>query len=87
VTPTSRDVFTYSAAEQRIEWGAILGYRIMQKNNTRGSTIDAFISGDIGYRGFNVDSKFASYFQDVNQSKLSTTFHFGLNFGRVFSFR
>ena len=49
------DVYTFNAVEQRIEWGVLLGYRIMRRNNATGFTIDAFISGDIGYRGFNVD--------------------------------
>jgi antitoxin component YwqK of YwqJK toxin-antitoxin module len=87
VTPTSRDVFTYSAVEQRIEWGALLGYRVMQKSNSKGFTIDAFVSADVGYRGFDVDTNFADYFKDIRQGKVSTSFHFGLNFGKVFSFR
>lgn len=87
ISSTSTEVFTFSAVEQKIEWGPLLGYRIMQRNNTRGYTIDAFVSADIGYRGFDVDPNFASFFKDINQSRLSTSFHFGLNFGKVFSFR
>jgi uncharacterized protein len=87
VLPVSMEMFTFSAVEQRFEYGLLLGYRIMQRNNAKGFTIDAFISGDVGYRGFDVDPSSASYFADINQSKLSTTFHFGLNFGKVFSFR
>jgi hypothetical protein len=81
------DVFTVSAVEQRIEWGLLLGYRIMQRNNAKGFTIDTFISADIGYRGFDVAGDYARYFEDINQSKLATSVHFGLNFGRVFAFR
>lgn len=81
------DIFTFNAVEQRIEWGALLGYRIMRRNNAKGFTIDAFISGDIGYRGFDVDPDYATYFEDLNQDKFSKTFHFGLNLGNVFSFR
>jgi len=73
--------------EQRIEWGALLGYRLMKRNNAKGFTIDAFISGDIGYRSFDVDPNFASYFADLDQSKFSHTVHVGLNLGNVFSFR
>lgn len=87
VSSSSQDMFTFSATEQRIEWGLILGYRIMQRNNSKGFTIDAFASADAGYRGFDVDPNFKSYFEDINQSRLSTSFHFGLNFGKVFSFR
>ena len=41
---------------------------------------------DIGYRGFDVDPDYESYFEDLNQDKFSKTFHFGLNLGNVFSF-
>ncbi|MFZ6014249.1 MAG: toxin-antitoxin system YwqK family antitoxin [Bacteroidota bacterium] len=87
ITPSSTDLFTFSAVEQRIEWGLLLGYRIMKRNNAPGFTIDAFISGDVGYRNFDVEPNFKSFFEDINQSKLSTSFHFGLNFGNVFSFK
>jgi antitoxin component YwqK of YwqJK toxin-antitoxin module len=87
VMASSMEFFTFSAVEQRIEWGMLMGYRVMQRNNAKGFTIDAFISGDVGYRGFDVDPNFASFFKDINQSRLSTSLHFGLNFGRVFSFR
>lgn len=81
------DIFTFNAVEQRIEWGALLGYRLMKRNNAKGFTIDAFISVDIGYRSFDVDPNFASYFADLDQSKFSHTVHVGLNLGNVFSFR
>jgi hypothetical protein len=87
VSSSSADLFTFSAVEQRIEWGLLLGYRISRRTSGQGFTIDAFVSGDVGYRGFDVDPNFAFYFQDVDQANLSTSFHFGLNFGHVFSFR
>jgi hypothetical protein len=87
ISAMTTDLFTFNAVEQRIEWGLLLGYRISKSTVREGFTIDAFVSGDIGYRGFDVDPKFAAYFANVNQSKLSTSFHFGLNFGHVFSFR
>lgn len=80
-------VFTFNSVEQRIEWGPLLGYRIMRRNNSKGFTIDTFISFDLGYRSFDVDPVYSSYFEDLNQSNFSTSFHFGLNFGNVFSFR
>ncbi len=79
--------FTATAVEQRIEWGVLLGYRIMRHNNAQGFTIDAFASANAGYRGFDADPNYATWFADLNQSRLSTSFHFGLNFGKVFSFR
>lgn len=87
ISVMTADLFTFSSVEQRIEWGILLGYRISRSNVREGFTIDAFVSGDIGYRGFDADPKFASYFADINQSRLATSFHFGLNFGNVFSFR
>jgi antitoxin component YwqK of YwqJK toxin-antitoxin module len=81
------NIFTFNAVEQRIEWGLILGYRIMRSNDSNGFTIDAFVAGDLGYRAFDVDPVFASYFENVNQDKFSKTFHFGLNLGNVFSFK
>lgn len=83
----SDNVFTYNAVEQRIQWGPMLGYRIMKKNNADGFTLDCFVSADIGYRGFDVDPNSATYFQEINQEKFATTFNFGLNLGHVFSFR
>lgn len=76
---------TASSVEQRIEYGVLLGYRVLQRNNGSGLALDAFISGDLGYRGFDADTNYGNFFS-VNQSKLSTSFHFGLNFGHVLSF-
>ncbi|HEY3401908.1 MAG TPA: hypothetical protein VGK59_00895 [Ohtaekwangia sp.] len=81
------DLFTFNAVEQRIEWGPVLGYRIMKRNNAKGFTIDTFVSYNIGYRSFDIDPMYAAYFEDLNQSSFSSSFHFGLNFGNVFSFR
>jgi hypothetical protein len=86
-SPARMELFTLSAAEQRIEYGPLLGYRIMKQNNSEGFTIDAFVSANVGYRGFDVDSGNKAYFDDVRQSHISTSFHFGLNFGHVFSFK
>lgn len=79
--------FTASAVEQRIEYGPLLGYRLLQRANASGLSIDAFVSYNVGYRGFDVDNTYTSYFVDVDQSRFSTSFHFGLNFGKIFSFR
>lgn len=87
VSVMTNELFTVSAVEQRIEWGLLAGYRICRSNVREGLTIDAFVSGDIGYRGFDVDPKFAPYFEEIRQSNPSTSFHFGLNLGNIFSFR
>jgi uncharacterized protein len=83
----NQKMFTFNAVEQRVQWGPMLGFRIMRKNNSAGFTIDSFISADIGYRTFDVDPYFESYFQDLDQDKFAMTFNFGLNIGHVFSFR
>ena len=87
IGPNPDVVFTFNAVEQRIEWGVLLGYRIMRRNNAKGFTIDAFVSADIGYRGFDIDPDYVAYFENINQDKFANTFHFGLNLGNVFSFR
>lgn len=88
VIPQAPDnILTASSYEQRIEYGWLLGYRIMQRNNHQGFTIDAFVSADIGYRNFDVEPGYSEQFQGINQSALSHSFNFGLNFGNVFSYR
>jgi hypothetical protein len=59
----------------------------MKKNNSGGFTIDTFFSTDFGYRSFDVEPNFKSFFEELDQSKFATTFNVGLNFGNVFSFR
>jgi hypothetical protein len=81
------NVFTFNAVEQRVQYGVMLGYRIMKKNNSDGFTIDTFVSADFGYRSFDVEPNFSSFFAELGQSKFATTFNVGLNFGNVFSFR
>ncbi len=79
-------VITVSASEQRAEYGVMLGTRLMQKNNGDGFTIDAVVGYNIGYRMFDVEPTFAYAFADLNQSPLSQSFRFGLNFGYSLSF-
>jgi len=85
--PSANNLFTFNAIEQRVEWGLLLGYRIMRRNNASGLTVDAFASADIGYRSFDVDDANAERFANIPQNSFSTTFHFGVNIGNVFSFR
>lgn len=81
------NIFTANALEQRFEYGVLVGYRILKRNNGAGFTLDTFITGDVGYRNFNVDENYSQYFDDLNQSKFVASFHFGLNIGHVFSFK
>lgn len=80
-------IFTFNASEQRVEWGALLGYRLMRRKNAGGLTVDAFVSGDIGYRNFYVDAVNASRFDDAPRNSFGYAWHFGLNLGNVFAFR
>jgi len=78
--------FTAAALEQRIEWGPLLGYRIMRSNKSKGITADLFVSYNIGYRAFKTELMSQSYFEELNQSAFSKTLHIGLNIGHVFAF-
>jgi uncharacterized protein len=87
ITAGNASVYTFSATEQRIEYGPLLGYRVMRRNNAEGFTVDAFVSFNFGFRAFDVDANSQEYFESLKQSRLSTHFNFGFNLGRVFSFR
>jgi uncharacterized protein len=80
------NLFTFNAVEQRVQWGPLLGYRVMRKNNARGFTIDCFVSANVGYRRIDLDANYETFFSDLDQSPFATTFNFGLNLGHVFSF-
>lgn len=79
-------LITVSAAEQRAEYGVMLGMRLMQRNNGDGFTIDASIGYDIGYRVFDVDPSAAQYFTSQSTNNFSHSFRFVLNFGYSVSF-
>ena len=77
---------TATAAEQRAEYGLMLGVRLMHNNRGDGFTIDANVGYDIGYRSFSTEPIFTETFQSVNQNNFSQTFRVGLNFGYSLSF-
>jgi antitoxin component YwqK of YwqJK toxin-antitoxin module len=81
------NVITLSASEQRVQYGLLAGYRIMQRNNRKGFTLDLFVGCDIGYRNFDVSGVSQPYFVSVNQSPVAATFQGGLHIGHVFSAR
>jgi uncharacterized protein len=87
VTITPSSTITVNASEQRFQYGFLFGYRLMQRNNASGFTIDLFGSVDVGYRDFYEQEKYSSYFQNMDRSRLVTSFHFGLNLGHIFSAR
>lgn len=81
----SGTVVTFSSSEQRIQYGIVLGYRVMQRNNAGGFTLDIFLSGDLGYRNFDSAPGNEQYFSELDQKELARTLSFGLNFGNIFS--
>jgi uncharacterized protein len=83
--PTER--VTVSAFEQRVEYGMLFGYRYLHRKKSHGLTIDFFGSVDMGYRDTDINTNYADYFKDVNQSRLVTSIHVGLNIGHMFSNR
>lgn len=85
VTPGT--VVTFSSAEQRIQYGVVLGYRIMQRNNAGGFTLDVFLTGDVGFRNFDTAPGNAEYFNEINQNKFAATLSLGLNIGNIFAHR
>lgn len=84
VTPLSANQATLSATDQRIQYGVLMGYRIMQRNDKKGFTIDMFASVDAGYRAVDMPRAYEQYFESVKQSKFVTTLNVGLNIGHVF---
>lgn len=85
--PSSSEYVTISAFEQRLQYGLLFGYRYMHRKNSKGLTIDVFGSVDVGYRNSDIRNIYADYFSNVNQSKLVTSVHVGLNIGHMFSNR
>jgi antitoxin component YwqK of YwqJK toxin-antitoxin module len=86
--PLPDNIITVTASEQRMEYGLLLGCRIIQrKKNSSGFTVDVFGSADAGYRAINIIPIHENYFRSIDQSKFVTSFHVGLNFGYVFSNR
>jgi antitoxin component YwqK of YwqJK toxin-antitoxin module len=83
---TSGNLITVSASEQRAEYGLLLGYRLMQRRDGDGLTIDAYSGYALGYRGFDVDPMFEGVFRNIRQNSFSQTFRVGLNIGYAVSF-
>jgi len=79
-------LITAAAPEQRVEWGVMLGYRLMQHETKDGFTVDAFAGYDVGYRTVTIDQTFANEFNSVSTNHFAQTFRFGLNLGYSFSF-
>ena len=81
---TSTIVFTTSSEEQKIEYGAILGYRLKIRTTERGFTIDAHVGMSVGYRNFDLSETKPESYDFLNQTAFSNTFRAGLNIGYVF---
>ena len=79
-------IITASAPEQRVEYGILLGYRLMQHLAKDGFTIDAFIGYGLGYRNVSIDQQFQQEFRSISTNHFSQTFRFGFNLGYSLSF-
>jgi len=86
VSPMPTSLITASASEQRVEYGILLGARLMQRLNKDGITIDSFLGIDAGYRNLSMDPQYEKVFSSLNTNHFSQTFRFGINFGYSFSF-
>jgi hypothetical protein len=75
-----------TAEERRIEYGILLGYRLLQSTNSRGFTIDGYISTTAGYRSMDIPAEYADVFHELNDNSFTLNFGFGFTFGYVFSF-
>ena len=86
ISPMPTSLITASASEQRVEYGILVGARLMQRLNKDGFTIDSFIGIDAGYRNVSMDPQYEKVFSSINTNHFSQTFRFGINFGYSFSF-
>lgn len=58
----------------------------MKSNRGDGITVDIFGGYSIGYRAFQSDPLYTSYFEDVKKDKFPQSIRFGLNIGYSLSF-
>ncbi len=76
-----------SANEKRFEYGITVGSRWVRNSGNGGFTVDVFIGVGIGIRDYKrnyaSNSDFDLIFNDINQSKTSVPFIFGINFGFI----
>jgi antitoxin component YwqK of YwqJK toxin-antitoxin module len=79
------NIVMMSAAEQRIQYGVLVGYRVIQRNNRKGFTIDLFMGTSTGYRSFDQPAVAEPYFQSIRQKPLALTFQAGMYVGHMFS--
>jgi len=79
------NVRVFTADEQRFEYGLYVGDRFIKDAGKGGFTLDIFVGLAVGYRSFNRDydegSEASLFFDELNQSNISTQFNFGLLFG------
>jgi hypothetical protein len=85
-SPMPNSLITAAATEQRVEYGILIGARLMQRLNKDGFTIDSFIGIDAGYRNVSIDPQYEKEFSSINTNHFSQTIRFGINFGYSFSF-
>ncbi len=81
------NVITFSASEQRIQYGVLTGYRFMQRNNKKGFSLDVFMGLSFGYRNFDAAPQSEPHFNSLEQRPLVVNLQGGFHFGHVFQAR
>jgi len=79
-------IITATAFEQKVEYGWLIGIRLMKSNSGDGITFDIFGGYSLGYRWFDSDPYYQDYFMDVVKNKFAQSVRIGLNIGYSLSF-
>lgn len=75
-----------SASEKKIEYGLMVGSRLMKRYDGDGFTLDAFVGYGIGYRKVDIAPLYQTEFGSLKTNNFSGTIQFGLNLGYSVSF-
>jgi len=75
-----------TAQELRLDYSGLIGYRIMGSTNSRGFTVDTYVSVGVGIRNFDQPEYRAEVFENVDQDSFDFRPGFGLTIGYVFPF-
>jgi uncharacterized protein len=82
----ANQVSSASATEKKIEYGLMLGNRLIKRYDGDGFTIDAFVGYRIGYRNVDIAPQYQTEFGSLKTNNFSGTFQFALNLGYSINF-
>lgn len=80
----SEDIITTSAAEFKVVYSWIIGYRLMQETRDKGFTADGYLGIGTGYRNFKLEDIETDRFNTLPKNKVPLDFNFGITFGMVY---